>query len=65
MTSIDVVRIEPGQCVACAICADVCPVGALTLSSNELVPVFWPERCTACAACERECPTGAISMNAA
>ena len=58
-------RIEPGQCVACAICADVCPVAALTLAANELVPVFWPERCTACAACEHECPTGAISMKAA
>lgn len=56
------VLIAPGQCVACAICVDVCPTAALRLGPDELLPAWRPELCTGCAVCERECPTAAIVL---
>lgn len=59
----DIVQIDASQCVACAICVDVCAVAALRLGPDDPVPVLQPERCTGCAVCEQECPTAAIVVN--
>ena len=63
MTQRDIVQIDSGQCVACAICVDVCPQAALRLDAADLLPVLLPERCTGCGLCEQECPTAAIVVN--
>jgi len=65
MTKYDMVQIDPGQCVACAICVDVCPQAALRLESDALLPVLQPDRCNGCGVCERECPTAAAIVDGA
>jgi Pyruvate/2-oxoacid:ferredoxin oxidoreductase delta subunit len=58
-------HLEEGQCVSCAICADVCPELALSMSHQDLRPTWIASRCTACRICERECPTAAIAFRSA
>ena len=58
------IQIDAGQCVACAICVDVCLPAALRLPADSLVPVLQPVLCTRCGACEHECPTRAIVLTA-
>ncbi|MCD6350946.1 MAG: 4Fe-4S binding protein [Armatimonadetes bacterium] len=55
--------LDESQCVGCAICADVCPEGALSLAADELLPVWRADLCTACRQCAEQCPTGAIVMH--
>jgi Pyruvate/2-oxoacid:ferredoxin oxidoreductase delta subunit len=53
---------DEGQCVGCAICADVCPEQALYMSRQDHFPVWIGLRCTSCGLCEQECPTAAITL---
>jgi NAD-dependent dihydropyrimidine dehydrogenase PreA subunit len=53
-------RIEPDQCIGCAICADVCPSAALVMDLDDVLPRWIPALCHACSVCMRQCPTGAI-----
>ncbi len=55
-------RLDAGQCVGCAVCADACPERALVMGSSELRPVWIAARCTNCGICEAECPTAAIRL---
>jgi len=55
-------RLDEGQCVGCAICADVCPERALSLSRRDLRPTWIANQCTHCGLCEQECPTAAITL---
>ena len=56
-------RIDEGQCVGCAICADICPEVALTMGPDDLRPTWLADRCTLCGECVVECPTAAITLN--
>ncbi len=48
--------VDEEQCNQCEICAEVCPVDAVTFSPN----VVFGERCIYCFNCMRNCPEGAI-----
>ncbi|WP_422667113.1 NADH-quinone oxidoreductase subunit NuoI [Buchnera aphidicola] len=58
------------RCVACNLCAVVCPVGCISLQKSELINGRWyPEffrinfsRCIFCGLCEEACPTAAIQL---
>jgi Na+-translocating ferredoxin:NAD+ oxidoreductase RNF subunit RnfB len=56
-------RLEEGQCVGCAICADVCTHAAMRMGDDEIVPVWIARLCTGCRDCEKECPTAAIEIS--
>ncbi|QJC31377.1 NADH-quinone oxidoreductase subunit NuoI [Enterobacteriaceae endosymbiont of Macroplea mutica] len=59
------------RCVACNLCAVVCPVGCISLKrainpiTNRSYPKFFNinlSRCIFCGFCEEACPTGAIQL---
>lgn len=50
------------QCLACGVCADVCPTAALELSKDDLAPKWIEAACDGCGVCQHECPTGAITV---
>ena len=48
-----------GACIACGVCAGVCPTGAITLDAQGR-PVINLEKCDRDGECVSACPTGAI-----
>jgi formate hydrogenlyase subunit 6/NADH:ubiquinone oxidoreductase subunit I len=67
-----VIWIDLDLCISCAICASVCPLGALSISfieeQKEYSPRVLKERrvsvdsakCNGCSECVKECPSQAI-----
>ena len=54
--------IDSDQCVGCAVCADLCPLVALSFPFQGTLPRWSVERCNGCGVCARQCPTGAIRI---
>ena len=53
------VEIDESKCTGCEMCAEVCPVEAITIDQ---VPKIDAATCIDCGSCVDECPNGAISM---
>lgn len=53
-------EIKRDACTGCGVCIQVCPFGALSLDSENIITVN--DNCTGCSACVPECPTGALSL---
>lgn len=51
--------INEGLCVACGICVDDCPVGAITLKEDQKA-VINEDECIRCGRCHEVCPQGAV-----
>ena len=51
--------VDPQKCVACGVCQDVCPVGAIAVS--ETVAEI-SDACTLCGMCVDTCEFGALSL---
>ncbi len=52
--------VEKNKCKKCNICADVCPVKAITLQPY---PKFDRKKCVLCYCCHEHCPHNAIRLN--
>jgi ferredoxin len=48
------------SCIACGLCASICPVGAITLADTGDHYVVDPNKCIGCGACVSNCPVEAI-----
>lgn len=60
-------RFNRSVCVACTMCADICPVGAIEWvthvgqhGSRRYPALMNPGLCIGCGSCKTECPMGAI-----
>ena len=51
-------KIKAEDCTACGLCADVCPVDAITVDDVAKIDA---EECTDCGTCIDECPVNAIT----
>jgi ferredoxin len=49
------------RCVRCGVCADACPVDAITMRGDE-VPLFDYKKCITCMCCNEICPHKAIDL---
>ena len=54
-------RIDPKLCIGCRICADICPVSAVTGMPKSLFAVI-ESACTGCALCVPACPMDCIDF---
>ncbi|MGD0661809.1 MAG: 4Fe-4S binding protein [Syntrophorhabdales bacterium] len=52
-------KVDEDTCTACCVCAEVCPVDAITTEDTAKVD---PGLCNECGACVEECPLEAISL---
>ena len=55
--------LDAGQCIGCAICADVCTQAALAFDRQAIRPEWDSSRCNGCMECQLQCPTGAIEVS--
>ncbi len=57
-------KVDEANCVACAICVNVCPTGALTkvFENNQVVRHLNNSLCTNCHLCQEACPEQVISF---
>lgn len=53
--------IDYKKCIKCGSCANICPVGAITMNENGQ-PVINKEICIQCCACQNTCPVLAIKI---
>ena len=55
------VVVDPGKCVGCAECIEVCPVDVYEIQDEKSVPVN-AEECLGCESCIEVCETEAITI---
>jgi len=62
-------RFDRELCIACTMCVNICPTGAIDLEIRNSADGFrrFPvltdvKKCIGCNSCEQDCPSGAIEM---
>ena len=67
----DNIMLDPGLCILCGLCVDVCPTDCITITRADRIEagttaqsalLLDEDRCIRCALCVNRCPPGALSM---
>jgi formate dehydrogenase major subunit len=67
----DNVMLDPGLCILCGLCVDVCPPNCITIAradhaglglASQSVLLLDEDLCIRCGLCVNRCPPGALSM---
>ena len=53
--------IDQEECIGCAICVEVCPMGVFLMVGDKAV-VMRPEACNSCGICVENCPVDVITL---
>lgn len=56
-----VAHYNPGLCIACGECVEICPMEALTMDDSRSI-MFEQKRCIGCGLCVSACPSEAVKM---
>jgi heterodisulfide reductase subunit A len=63
VTPVEVAFSDPGVCIGCAVCVNVCPQGAVRLVDGDRPhAVVDQASCRGCGICAAECPAGAMTV---
>ncbi|MBM3146469.1 MAG: FAD-dependent oxidoreductase [Actinobacteria bacterium] len=63
LTAAQVAAGDPETCIACGVCVEACPQGAIHLTTGtDAHSVVDPNICRGCGICAAECPTGAMQL---
>ncbi|MBN2205218.1 MAG: FAD-dependent oxidoreductase, partial [Thermoleophilia bacterium] len=63
MTAAQIAASDPATCIACGVCEEACPQGAIHLTTGaDAHSVVDPNACRGCGICAAECPTGAMQL---
>jgi heterodisulfide reductase subunit A len=54
--------VQSEKCIACGLCARVCPYNAITVDKEKREAEVVEAACAGCGTCGAECPSGAIEM---
>ena len=52
-------RLDPGACIGCGRCVEVCPRGVFAIEGGKS-RIVDRDGCLECGACARNCPAGAL-----
>lgn len=63
LANVATLELDPGTCVGCGMCAEVCPHGVFSVN-GEKAQIVDRDRCMECGACRTNCPAGAIQVDA-
>lgn len=55
--------IDAEKCIACGLCARLCPLDAIRAGEDGKARIAYPDDCMTCYICERLCPAGAITVH--
>ena len=54
-------KVSKKECVACGVCAKVCPAKAITIENKKLT--IDRDKCIRCFCCQEFCPKGAMKVH--
>jgi ferredoxin len=62
VTSNYIARVDPDECQQCGVCAESCPVGAISQNADDDLPVVDEKVCLGCGVCALNCSSDSLKL---